>query len=283
MVEVVSSGLWSSIQDTGRLDYRHIGVPVSGVMDSTSAERANMLLNNNLDDAVLEFTLIGPTLKFHTNTSIAITGARMSPLINEKSIQNNKVYHIVAGSVLKFGSLVSGARSYLAVDGGFKGEIVLGSQSFYRGITKKERIVKGDILPIVQNGTLAKTSKSNSRIRPKDFNSNILKAYRGPEYWQLNELRRGTLFKTEFSISKLFNRMAYQLEEGISNELSSLITSPVMPGTVQLTPNGQLIILMRDCQTTGGYPRILQLSENAINLLSQKKQNDSIRFKLIAN
>ena len=74
--------------------------------------------------------------------------------------------------------------------------------------------------------------------------------------------------------------MAYQLENLIANKLDQIITSLVLPGTVQLTPSGRLIILMRDCQTTGGYPRILQLSESSINLLSQKKVGDKIKFKL---
>ena len=75
--------------------------------------------------------------------------------------------------------------------------------------------------------------------------------------------------------------MAYQLKEPLENELTSIITSLVLPGTVQLTPSGKLIILMRDCQTTGGYPRILQLSEDSINRLAQKFTGDKINFILI--
>jgi antagonist of KipI len=74
--------------------------------------------------------------------------------------------------------------------------------------------------------------------------------------------------------------MAVQLKDLMVNELVSIITSPVIPGTVQLTPNGTLIILMRDCQTTGGYPRILQLEEKSINSVSQLKKNSKLNFKL---
>ena len=77
--------------------------------------------------------------------------------------------------------------------------------------------------------------------------------------------------------------MAYQIKELINNELKEIITSFVIPGTVQLTPSGKLIILMRDCQTTGGYPRILQLSASSIDKLSQKLMNESIMFKLLDN
>ena len=75
--------------------------------------------------------------------------------------------------------------------------------------------------------------------------------------------------------------MAYQLKELFKNDLKSIITSPVLPGTVQLTPSGNLIILMRDCQTTGGYPRILQLNEAALNVLSQKYSGQKIQFQLL--
>ena len=75
--------------------------------------------------------------------------------------------------------------------------------------------------------------------------------------------------------------MAYQLSPLFDNDLKSILTGPVLPGTVQLTPSGKLIVLMRDCQTTGGYPRVLQLTESAINLLSQKKEKDKIVFKLV--
>ena len=75
--------------------------------------------------------------------------------------------------------------------------------------------------------------------------------------------------------------MAYQLQESLENSLEPILTSGVLPGTVQLTPSGKLIILMRDCQTTGGYPRVLQLKESAINILAQKYTGQQIRFKLV--
>jgi allophanate hydrolase subunit 2 len=77
--------------------------------------------------------------------------------------------------------------------------------------------------------------------------------------------------------------MAFQLEESFDNELSSIMTSPVIPGTVQLTPDGKLIILMKDAQTTGGYPRVLQLTKEAISKLAQKRQQQNIQFQQVAD
>jgi allophanate hydrolase subunit 2 len=86
------------------------------------------------------------------------------------------------------------------------------------------------------------------------------------------------LFENTFSISKDISRMGYRLNELIVNDVPTLLTSSVLPGTVQLTPSGTLIILMRDCQVTGGYPRILQLSEKAIDILSQKTTKQKFNF-----
>jgi allophanate hydrolase subunit 2 len=97
----------------------------------------------------------------------------------------------------------------------------------------------------------------------------------------LNKSQLTALFFNDFTIAKEYNRMAYQLKETVDAHGSSMLTSATLPGTVQLTPAGKLIILMKDGQTTGGYPRILQLSDRAIAILSQKKFGDPISFKLI--
>ena len=105
--------------------------------------------------------------------------------------------------------------------------------------------------------------------------------YKGPEYDLLNKQAKEKLNNINFTISKENSRMGYRLEEHIDNKLGSMLTSSVLPGTIQLTPSGKLIILMRDCQVTGGYPRILQLTEKSINRLSQKSTGDSFSFKIV--
>ena len=114
-----------------------------------------------------------------------------------------------------------------------------------------------------------------------DFKSTTIEVYTGPEYNLLNALPKEQFSKTLFTISKENSRMGYRLQEHIENDLGSLLTSAVLPGTVQLTPSGKLIILMRDCQITGGYPRILQLTESSINNLAQKTTGDTFTFKIV--
>lgn len=110
-----------------------------------------------------------------------------------------------------------------------------------------------------------------------DSNIQVLK---GPEFECLSKKSIDTLINQEFSIG-INNRMAYYLNEKIQDGVNSIISSGVIPGTVQLTPSGQIIILHRDCQTTGGYPRILQLNEKSLNNLAQLKTGDKIIFKLL--
>ena len=105
--------------------------------------------------------------------------------------------------------------------------------------------------------------------------------FKGPEFDLLSIKVKNILFENEFTI-RSNSRMAYNLYEKAQIGIKSIISSPVMPGSVQLTPSGKMIILHRDCQTIGGYPRILQLDTNSLNNLSQLKSNDKIKFSLIS-
>ena len=280
MLEILHSGLYSSIQDLGRFQYRNYGVPVSGVMDDYHAKLANQILGNDENAAVLELTLQGSSLKFHENTQIVICGADLSPKLNRSDLRANISVNVSKGDQLEFGKRNYGVRTYLAVKDGFQMKQVLKSCSFYDGITEKSKVSTGDLIPYKAfSGNIQ--SKANIAIQHEIFRSNEICVYKGPEFDFLSKAQQEELFSTTFSIG-LNNRMAYQLEEIIKNECPSIITSAVLPGTIQLTPSGKLIILMKDCQTTGGYPRILQLDPKSIIRLSQKYTRDNIQFKKLS-
>ena len=278
MFRVLKTGFFTTVQDAGRFGYRDIGVPVSGYMDAKSARIANSLLENNLDDAVLEITMTGPKLEFDAPTYIAIGGAEMSAKINEEPIANYEVYRVNTGDILSFGKLHSGFRTYLAIKGGIKSKQVLNSRSYFKSITKKDCILKNEEFEF---GAYSDFNPKISQIKPEPiYREHQLQVEPGPEFELLEPEAQQKLFKSTFTIAKDYNRMAYQLEEKLVAHKISMITSANLPGTVQLTPAGKLIILMRDGQTTGGYPRILQLGERAISILSQKKFGDQISFIL---
>lgn len=281
MVRVIKSGFYTTIQDLGRVGYQDYGVPISGTMDHYSAQFANALLNNDKNDAVLEITMTGPTLEFHCHASICISGADMSPKLNDSSIKLNAAIVVKPNDIVSFGKLNYGFRSYLAVYGGFQTDLKLKSRSMYKTITDKFKIEAHDELAVNESQHNESNKNAILKYNSKIFNSNNLEVFKGPEFELLTPHQQDQLTRQEFTISSLNDRMAYQLKELFKNNLKSIITSPVLPGTVQLTPSGNFIILMRDCQTTGGYPRILQLKETAINVLSQKYSGQKIQFLLL--
>ena len=274
MLRVLKSGFYTTLQDIGRFGYRDKGVPVSGAMDMNTVFRLNALLENKKNASVLEITMTGPTLLFEKSTYIALGGALLSPTLNNTPICNNKIYKINKGDILSYGRLEKGFRAYLAVKNGFKDTEILGSNSQYYPITENKCIAEQ------QEIDFDEVKVFEPKISELKMDS-LLDVTRGPEFTVLDDKQLAQLFAKEFTVSKDNNRMAYQLNEVIEGNSATMLTSATQPGTVQLTPSGKLIILMKDGQTTGGYPRILQLTEEAICVLAQKKTSDSLNFKLI--
>ena len=279
MIRVLKAGFYSSIQDRGRVGFASNGVPISGVMDSYSADLANSILNNSLKDALLEITFGGCKLEFLSTTFICISGGDFSAKINDKLIPLNSRIKIFKNDVLSFGKINFGVRCYLAVKGGFLTEKILESRSFYQDITNNALVKKNDVLPISTFKNDLEMSNSTIKILESHFTSEEINCCKGPEFELLNKHQKEQLQNQKFTISNDNNRMGTRLNEVVENNFPSILTSSVLPGTVQLTPSGKLIILMRDCQVTGGYPRILQLTEESINRISQKTLKKSILFK----
>ena len=157
----------------------------------------------------------------------------------------------------------------------------MNSYSYYEGITSDNVIKKGDRLRIASYDSELEVTSSKIKVYKDHFSTKKLEATKGPEYNRLTKKHRELLFSKQFQVDKLNNRMAYQLKGNFpAIKKDGIITSVTIPGTVQLTPSGKLIIMMRDCPTTGGYPRILQLTDMAINQLAQKKEQDTFTFEL---
>lgn len=278
MLKVIKAGFYTTIQDAGRFGYRNKGVPISGVMDNEAYNKVNGLLENPLSTPILEITMMGPELVFTQPTFICLGGADLSAQLNKVSITNYKIYKVNDGDTLRFGKLNSGLRCYLGVKNGFNTEIVLNSASQYAPLTMAVKLEKGDVL---NYGAINSFQPKISELKAKEnYAKETLLVDRGPEFDLLNDYQLAQLFSKQFTIAKENNRMAYQLHELLVGHNTSILTAATQPGTVQFTPAGRLIILMKDGQTTGGYPRILQLRPEAIALLAQKKHQDKLQFKL---
>lgn len=280
MIKVLRQGFYTTVQDLGRFGFRNQGIPTSGGMDLISANLANSLLGNSMSNAFLEMTLNGPKLLFSVNTCIAITGANMSPKINDEPIDNNKQYAILKGDILSFGELINGTRCYLAVKRGIDSEIVLKSRSQFHNITTNNKLIKNDLLKIYATSNEIKTLLSKDQNKQPFFKTDVIEVLPGPEFKLFTKNEMDKILNQKFTISNENNRMGYQMDEKIVSHNISITTSPVIPGTVQLLPSGKIVILMKDAQTTGGYPRIFQLTSYSIAVLAQKQAKDTIHLKL---
>lgn len=279
-IQIVHPGFYTTVQDGGRFGYAHLGVPESGAMDLDAFRLANALLNNDTNAALLECTLIGPKILIVQDCHVVITGAAATPKLDEIQITQGVPVQARAGQILSLSKITEGIRTYIAFTGGIETSIFLGSRSWYQPVTPQSRLKKGVEIKL---GTSSYGNPKGAHLKVSQEHTKtsvmVVKAFAGPEYGLLTKGQKEKLMST-LTVSNLWNRMAVQLKESLENNVAPIKTSPVAPGTIQLTPSGKLIVLMRDCQTTGGYPRILQLSESAQNKFAQLSQDDNLRFEV---
>jgi len=278
MIEVIDAGFYSSIQDQGRMGYRHLGVPVSGAMDQKAFDLAHQLLGKTLDFSCIECTLIGPILRFHEPCSLVLTGAHMQAWVNENPIQNNTTIAILSGDVLKLRRATKGLRTYIKINQAIISPVLLGSTSFYKSLTQDAVLKKGNHIFWIKSDKAF--DKSNARIRWDDsyLLSKDLEVEKGPEFNVLSKTVQQQIYQNDFLINSQ-NRMGYRTSSPFSMDSLSMLSGAVRPGTVQITPSGTLLIAGVDGQVSGGYPRIFQLTEEALTVLVQKKEGDYVSFK----
>ncbi len=282
-MKILRAGMLTSIQDMGRHEFREFGVPIGGAMDKKSAAEANLLVGNLEDSPVLEITLVGPQIHFDSVCQIALTGANISPELNDKELPLNETIDVPENSILKFGKALSGCRAYLAVGGTWKLERWMGSHSSLKvnayDFLPKNSVRKNSHIEIV---TRPPIPTKRREITLSEEQGQIIRVLPGPEFEKFPALLIDQFFSSKHRIAVESNRMGYRLESKFSFQPSiELISSPVIPGTIQISPSGQPIVLMADAQTVGGYYRLANVISSDLDLLGQKKPGDEIRFVLV--
>ncbi|WP_261449424.1 5-oxoprolinase subunit C family protein [Marinilongibacter aquaticus] len=283
------------MQDLGRRGYQSIGLNPNGVMDHISMRLINILLGNAENEAVIEFHYPTPMISFEEQALIAIGGADFSPSLNNKPLENWKVYVVGPGDMLTFGKKVKGERAYLSVKGGFKFPKILDSSSTnlsagFGGI----KIAKGFSVELkLKNGTVVEAANKikisprtvNVALRPYIKIEQEIRIIGGAELDSLDAESCHRIFGQRFIVSAHSNRMGYRLEGDClkqQDDYADNISSSVVFGTVQLLPNGQLVILMADHQTTGGYPKLGSVISTDLPILAQLSVGQYIRFREIS-
>jgi biotin-dependent carboxylase-like uncharacterized protein len=277
---IVKTGPGTSVQDQGRLGFSQYGVPTAGALDKRSFLWANHLLKNSNSDAAIEICQPGLTIRFDAPTLICLAGAKTSISLNGEAIPSFGIQEIHADDQVEIGAFLEGSILYLGIKNGFQNEKILSSRSWFAGVTDADFAKRGDQIPYFTNQEIPDFTASSVKFKLDWTSTKVIEAYPGPEWNLLDSKSQELIQSREFTISDLKNRMAIQLVELFPNDLPQMATSPVFPGTIQLTSGEKLLILMKDAQVTGGYPRVLQITQEALAILAQKRPNHKIRFRL---
>ena len=293
-ISILKAGILDSFQDRGRYGHAAQGVNPGGVMDRFAAEAANFLVGNDANEAVLELHFPAAQLLFREDALIAVCGADLAPTIQDELIPTWQPLMIRKNTLLQFSKWNWGNRAYMAVHGGFNITRWLDSYSTNlkaaAGGYNGRALVKGDSIPLRKNSiAIAECIPADKDFRVLPWGVQDRKIYErpghllmlpGPEWELLDPASKQLLVQSDFIIDKRSDRMgsllngpALQLQEPLE-----LVSSGVDFGTIQLLPGGQLIILMADHQTTGGYPRLGNIISAHLPKLAQLNAGSTIRL-----
>lgn len=284
------AGLLTSLQDQGRLGYQDKGVPFGGIMDRSAAKNANLLVGNNIDQIVLEMTMLGPTIHFSHAAQIAVTGGQFPLMLNGQSINSYEKINVAADSILQFGHVEKGCRAYMAIAADWPFEKWLGSVSPLiiggktgSGILTENILKDGQALKL-NLGSKTRQIATSLAIHPANLSpSKRLRVILGPEFHYLRKEAVAQFFGQSHKISQEASRMGYKLtsEIQLNKYTPEMISSGILPGTIQLTSGGQPIVLLADAQTTGGYPRIARIIDEDLDAMAQMKPGGEVWFSLV--
>jgi len=284
--KVVSPGILTLIQDLGRKGFQRVGLSSGGAMDEYAFRLGNALLRNKANAAQLEITYGMLTLEVRESTSAALCGADLGATLNGKSILPWQTYALKRGDLLAFAQPKYGLRAYLAVAGGLQCDETLGSVSTVMrehvgGLDGKgEKLKKGDVLKYQPMDDHFQNRVPRHAI--PDYSLTEIPLVLGYQYQQFSRIELAHFLSSTYSVSKHFDRMGYRLEgRAIRYDGEGIISEGIAYGSVQVPNDGQPIVLLRDRQTIGGYPKIGCITVLGGALLSQKVAGDRVSFAAI--
>lgn len=290
LLHLIEPGLLTTVQDRGRYGYQRYGVPVSGAMDEFALRMANVLVGNDQNAAALEITVQGPKIEFLAPTWIAVTGADLSPTLDERTISLWESVRVHAGSVLAFGDPRDGMRAYLAVRGGIDVPVVMGSRSTYLkgrfGGLQGRALRKGDQLCTLPLGG----SEFVPKRLPKNYTSPLyggshrLRVITGPQQDAFDRSALSAFLGSRYKVSSQSDRMGYTLDgPKIEHRAGAdIISDGNPPGAIQVPGDGVPRVLLADRGTTGGYTKIATVITSDLSKLAQALPGHSIAFRQVS-
>lgn len=287
-IRILKGGMMTTVQDLGRNGYQSQGFSVAGAMDVRSLKIANLLLDNPENEAVLEITLIGPTLEFTSATIIAITGGDFQPQINGKPAPMYTALYMNKGDILKFGSARTGSRGYIAFSSYLEIPVVMGSRCTNLkskiGGFKGRKLQAGDYMNFrIKRRYLPFFLSRKLEGDNFDQEEATLRVIMGPQDDLISRQGIETFLNSEYTVTSDFDRMGCRLEGPFiaPKKTSDIISDGIAFGAIQVPSHGKPIILLSDRQTTGGYAKIATVASVDIPKLVQRKTDHKIHFKAI--
>ncbi|SDC99958.1 antagonist of KipI [Melghirimyces thermohalophilus] len=292
-ISVIKSGLLTTVQDLGRIGYQQYGMVAAGAMDPLALQVGNLLVGNPRGLAALEITLLGPVLRFERPCTIALTGADLSPRLNESPMPMWKRVSVKKGQKLSFGTPREGVRTYLCVQGGIDVPVVMGSRSTY--IKGEVGGLHGRALQSEDQLPVGKTDDRHQRpgvrgiqlsrkYRPCYGREIRLRAVPGPQEEAFTDEAVERFFREPYQVTTQSDRMGYRLDGPKLSHRSGadIISDATAPGSVQVPAEGQPIVLTADRQTTGGYAKIATVISADLFRLAQAGPGCQVRFERVS-
>ena len=287
-IQIIKQGIMDTLQDKGRYGFQHIGIPPCGYMDYLSAQLANVIVGNPKEAPIFELHFPASSFIFNEAHTICISGANFVPVLNYKSIALNTPIQVCKNDTLHFMQPLLGKTSYLSIKGNIDSNAWLNSKSDF-----SSHIKNNDQFNIIAwDGDIKKNSDKTEEqesqqynidvIQKHIFNSNEIRFIPGPQWNDLSTESISNILKQPFYTSLNSNRMGYQLK-GPSLQLmeeKTYLSSAVTRGTMQLLPNGEVIVLMANHQTIGGYANIGQIILVDLPKLVQHKSDTLFHLNL---
>jgi antagonist of KipI len=288
------AGFLTSVQDLGRTGFREFGVSTSGGLDSFALRVANLLVGNDEGAAGLEITLGGLQLRFDDERIVAWCGGEFDVHIGSTALPAGHTAFLRAREELKFGRPQIGCRCWLAVSGGIDVPLVLDSRSTdlranfggFEGRTLRD----GDVLPLgPRPGSPTPATGISSWTAPHDWASPakrdpILRFVRGIDSSRFIDVTIQRFTSEAFTVLPDSDRMGVRLDgpELKGEDNVDLTSEAVAPGTIQVPPSGKPILLLGDCQTIGGYPKIAHVITVDLGIAAQLRAGDHVRFSEVS-
>ncbi len=276
--EVREGGLYTTVQDLGRVGYRSLGVPLSGAMDPAALQLANVVVGNAPGLPALECTAPGPMLRALDDVTIAITGADLEARLDRATLERGTAISVRAGQTLSFGAPRAGMWAYVAVAGGLDVPMVLGSASAYvPGSLGGIRLRAGDVLGRREGPTRFLTGRTPTL--PIPATEATVRVIAGPQDGWFEPEVLAAFYRATFTVSVRSDRAGTRLDgPKVQVQRERMLSDGMVPGAVQVPSGGQPIVIMPDGPTTGGYPKLGVVASADLRLVAQARPGVKIRF-----